>query len=399
MPVFEYKAITESGQTLVGQEVAASKSALAQQFQNKGMFLQSARPVRIRLSKIHRSKVGTDEFLLFNQEFIALLKAGLTIPESLELVARGHDDSKLRQTLAKLKTEVTEGQALSDACKHYPEIFPPLYITTLRIGEKSGTLKEVLAHYQKTLSQQAHIRGIVKQAMIYPLFLFITLVAIMTILFVFVLPRFVQLYTDIGATLPLPTQIIVNLVETMAWWLPAAIGTFIVGFLIWRSWLKAPSGRLKWDGLKFKIPVIGSILKQYAQVHLVRSLAMLLQSGTPLLDALTTIGSSFTNRFFAHSIEASAQLLSSGTNLAQSMKQQHILPDSALKMIEVGEASGALADMLLEIASYFDNLLETRLNRMATLIEPIMMLIMGVMIGGTIIIMYLPIFYMAEVVG
>lgn len=399
MPVFEFEAITVEGKAIIGQEIAESQSAAEELIKNRGHFLKSAKQITSNKLSSRKSRISTNEFILFNQEFISLLKAGLTIPDSLELVSRGKKENHFYGVLNQIKKHVQEGLALSEACTRYPNIFNPLYITTLKIGEKSGSLENVLEHYQSTLKQQSKIHGIVKQAMIYPIFLLITLVVIMTVLFVFVLPRFAELYSDIGTTLPLPTLMLVNIVEKIHIWFPFLIFISFLGLLAFKAFLKTENGMFKWDKFKFNLPFIGKILLQYAQVHLARSLAMLLKSGTPLLEAIQTTEQSFNNMAFCKSLQSCSKGLSEGSTLASCITHEKLLPDSAIKMIQVGEASGSLPEMLLEIAAYFDNILESQLNKISSLIEPIMMLLMGVMIGGTIIIMYLPIFFMAEVLG
>lgn len=399
MPVYEFKAITDGGNTVTGQEIAESQSALEELIQSRGHFLQSVKPVNTNTLSSIKSRINTNEFILFNQEFISLLKAGLTIPDSLELVSRGKKENHFYQILIQIKKHVQEGLSLSEACLRYPNTFDPLYITTLKIGEKSGSLENVLEHYQKTIKQQSKIHGIVKQAMIYPIFLFITLIVIMTVLFVFVLPRFAELYSDIGTTLPLPTLILVKIVDKIYLWFPSLLFLSFLSLLSFKAWHKTKQGKHKWDKFKFKIPFIGKILLQYAQVHLVRSLAMLLKSGTPLLEAIQTTGQSFDNMAFSQSLKFCTRRLTEGSTLANCIAEEKLLPDSAIKMVQVGEASGSLPEMLFEIASYFDSILESQLNKVSSLIEPIMMLLMGIMIGGTIIVMYLPIFFMAEVLG
>lgn len=399
MPVYKFKAVTVEGKTVIGQEIADSIFHAEKIITGRGYFLESVKQIQSNDLYTRKSNIKTSDFILYNQEFISLLKAGLTIPDILELVSKDIKDKSFYRTLLQLKKHVQEGLALSEACAKYPNIFTPLYITTLKIGEKSGSLETVLIHYHRTLKQQSKIQGIVKQAMVYPVFLFITLVTILGILFIFVLPRFAELYTDIGTTLPLPTLVLVNIVEKIHIWLPLIAAAFFITLLTFKAYLKEESRKVKWDKLKFKFPFLGKILLRYTQANLTRSLAMLLKSGTPLLEAIQTTEESFTNKAFCQSLQACSKSISEGSTLASCITQENLLPDSAIKMVQVGEASGELPEMLLEVADYFDNILESQLNKVSSLIEPIMMLLMGFMIGGTIIIMYLPIFFMAEVLG
>jgi type IV pilus assembly protein PilC len=228
--------------------------------------------------------------------------------------------------------------------------------------------------------------------------LLIALAVILAVLFAFVMPRFVAMYADFGAKLPWPTQMLLDLVAHMPLIAPAVAVLAVGAWFGWRSWTATESGRMAVDRLKEGIPYIGSINRIAAVAQLARLLSTLLAGGTPLVEAMRTAQESVTNRAYGMRLARATQQVVEGGSLTQALKAENLMPDTALKMVEVGEASGKLDGMLAEVAQFYEETLDHRLARVMALIEPLLMLLMGILVGGTIITMYLPIFNMAEVI-
>src|SRR5216684_1407465 len=398
MPVYTYTALSENGTAMTGEGVAATAEELTRQLTSKGLLVRSVARKHSLFNRLQRKRIKPEAFLLFNQEFIALVRAGLTIPEALKLATAHPNNALLSQVLKRVLEDVRGGVLFSEACARHSEVFDGLYISALKTGEKTGTLPSVLTKYQAALKKRVEFVKKVSHALTYPLFLLITLGVILGVLFVFVMPRFVAMYADFGAELPLPTKILVGLVRHFPFYLPILILLSISAWFAWRAWVATPAGRLRVDKFKTRLPLLGGINRHVAVAQLARTLSTLLSGGTPLVEAMTTTRESLTNRADAEALERATALVTEGESLAHAMQATALMPNTALKMIEVGEASGNLDGMLAEVAEYYEDLLSNKLARLTALVEPMMMLLMGVLIGGIIVVMYLPIFYMVDII-
>ncbi len=398
MPLYVYTALSESGALTKGEDAAATQEELTQALAGHGLLVQSIRRKRLGLHGFRRDRVRPENFLLFNQEFMALARAGLTIPEALALAANRPDHPALGGILSAVLEKVRGGALFSEACGHYPDVFEALYISALKTGEKTGDLANVLVRYQDYLKHRVALRRKVSHALAYPIFLLVALAVILGVLFAFVMPRFVAMYADFGANLPWPTQLLLDFVKNLPWILPllAIVGTG--AWFSWRSFTSTEPGRLTADRWKERLPLFGSVQRTLATAQLARALSTLLAGGTPLVEAMRTVTESIGNRAYAQRFKQATERVTEGTSLAHAIKQAQLVPDTAIKMIEVGEASGSLDRMLEEVAQFYEELLDSRLTRLMTLIEPVLMLLMGLLIGGIIIVMYLPIFSLADVI-
>lgn len=398
MPQYQYIALSQNGALIAGESAAASPENLKTELENLGLRTQRIRIKRDWTKMWRRSAVRAEDFLLLVQELLSLMRAGLPLPEVLALAADRPGEPALGRVLSRVLQDVRAGMLLSQACAAHPDIFDALFLAALRTGEKTGELPAVLARYQEFLRRQVALHKKISQALAYPVFLLVTLMVILGVMFAFVMPRFVSMYASFDAKLPVPTQ-----------WLLAAVAHFpaialmggVIGALVlygWRSYSTNPAGRLKIDHWKLRAPLIGDAARTAAIAHLARSLATLLAGGTPLVEALRTVQESFPNRAFALRVTEVAERVMQGESLAKAVRATVLMPETAIKMIQVGEASGGLDRMLAEVAQFYEDALENRLARIMALIEPALVLLMGLMIGGIIIVMYLPIFNLAEVI-
>ena len=396
MPLFAYIALAENGATVSGESVAASEAALREELGGRGLLVREVKARRA--SGLRTGRVRPEEFALFNQEFMALVRAGLTVPDALGLAAQRGDSPRLGRTLARVHADVKDGVSLSEACARHPEAFDRLYLAALRTGEKTGDFAAVLSRYQDYLRHRVALRKKVGQALAYPVFLLIALAVILAVLFAFVMPRFVAMYADVGAALPLPTRVLLGLVDHLHVVAPLLLGAALAAAWAWRTWLATDAGRRQRDRLRERLPYVGELARTAAAAQLARSLATLLGGGTPLVEALRTASASIANRLYLDRLESATRQVTEGSSLAQAVRATGLMPPMAARMIEVGEASGGLDAMLAEVAQFYEELLDARLSRVMALVEPLLMLLMGVVVGGIIIVMYLPVFHMADVI-
>jgi type IV pilus assembly protein PilC len=397
MTDYTFIAVQENGATFCGEDVAESESELRAQLACRGLIPQRIRVKRAALSW-RRERVSTEEFALFNQEFIALVRAGLTVPDTLQLASVRPDSPLLARVLREVVVDVRNGTPLSAACEKHPAVFERLFIAALRTSEKTGDLAGVLVRHQEYLRHRVAMNKKIQQALSYPIFLLLALAVILVVLFVFVMPRFVDMYAGLGAELPLPTRVLMSVVTHLYVAVPVVVGVVVLARIGWRRWVATPAGRRKVDIAWSRLPYVGELMRVVTTAQLARSLATLLAGGTPLVEALRTSAGSMSNRMYIERLENTTRQVTDGGGLAQAVRSTNLMPPMAARMIEVGEASGGLDTMLGEVARFHEELLDSKLTRVMSLIEPLLMLIIGVLVGGIIIIMYLPVFHVADII-
>jgi len=398
MPQYHYSALSHNGALIAGEGAAASSQDLQTELESLGLRVQRIRLKRQWRALWRRGAVRPQAFLLLVQELVSLTRAGLPLPDVLALAADRPGEPALAHVLGRVLKDVRAGLLLSQACAVHPDVFDGLFLAALRTGEKTGELPAVLARYQEFLRRQVALREKISQALAYPMFLLLALLVILGVMFAFVMPRFVSMYANFDAQLPLPTRWLLVVVEHFPWLALATLAVGLPSLWAWRALAARPAGRLRIDHWKLRVPLLAGAVRTAALAHLARSLATLLAGGTPLVEALRTVHESFPNRAYALKLVAVTAQVTQGESLARAMRAAQVMPETALKMLQVGEASGSLERMLAEMALYYEEALEARMARLMALIEPALVLLMGLMIGGIIIVMYLPIFNLAEVI-
>jgi type IV pilus assembly protein PilC len=396
LPTFVYTALSRSGSTVTSEAIATTAGVLREQLVGQGYLVQDIR--QRRDARWLSRRVKAEDLAAFIQEFSALVRAGLTIPDSLAIAAVRPDCPPLAAVLTAVRDDVIKGVSLAEAFARYPEVFDRLFVATVKVGEKSGQLAAVFRRYLDFLRHRIALRRRLGQAMAYPVFLLIALAVILGVLFVFVLPRFVAMYADVGAALPWPTRVMMTLVEALPVALPFLAVIVGLAFAGWRRWSRAAIWQVRWDRFLDDLPYVGDIRRMALVAQLSRTLSTLLASGTSLIEALQTTAEALPRPGQRERLLAAGVKVSSGESLAAAMRAERLFPDAALRMVEVGESSGSLSEMLAEVASFQEELLDARLARVSVLIEPLLMLLMGLIVGGVIIVMYLPVFHMADVI-
>jgi type IV pilus assembly protein PilC len=399
MPLFNYTALLLDGTTVTGQAMAASKSALTEELASRRILVQSISQGSSRFAiGAGRAQPKPAAMLVFIQEFVALLRAGLTIPECLQLVADRPSELAFSRVLQAMLDDVLKGKSLSATCEQYPDIWDGLFLSAVRTGERTGDLVSALGHYVEFLRRRVAMQRKIVQALTYPLFLLIALAVILVVLFVVVLPRFVQLYADMDAELPFATGVLIGIVKNFELYLGLGL---LLGVAVWfalRQLKQNPEAQYKFDRFKLAVPLFGPMARTAQVSQMARTLSMLLAGGTPLVEALRATASSLSNREQARRLEEATARIMGGSRLAAAFEAEDLMPKPALKMVMVGEASGALDVMLAEVGQFYDEQLEHVLTRVMSTVEPALMLLVGTLVGGVIIIMYLPIFRIAEVI-
>ena len=337
--------------------------------------------------------------MVFNQELLALIKSGLPILRVLDLLIDRAGPPGFQQVLRDVKEDIRSGASASDALAKHTSYFSDLYVATVKAGEQSGNLAEVLQRYVVYLKLMIGLRQKMTKAISYPIFLIAIGMAVIGFLVAYVMPTFVSVYGETGKTLPLATQLLLQLVAyAQAWGLAAVIA--LVGLMFGlRAYYATSVGQVMIDRLLISLPLVGTIVVKQGTVQFTRTLGTILAGGTPLVDALQGARAAVSNRFISSSLAGAVGEIREGTTLAKALEHCQVLPKLVIEMLSVGEETGALEAMLSDVAEFYEADLDTRLSQLTTWMEPALLLVMGVLVGGIVIVMYLPVFQMAGTVG
>ncbi len=399
MPTFQYKAARPNGTTVEAAIDGSDERAVRGQLERDGLIVLSLHGESKRFQKSGRfwwsGKVSLHEFLVFNQELLAMLKAGLPVLQVWDLLIERAEQLHFQETLRTVREDIRGGSAVSDAMSRHPKIFSDLYVATIRAGEQSGNLPTVLQRYVHYLKLMISLKQKVTKALAYPAFLVIIGAAVVGFLLVYVMPTFVSVYGESAQSLPPATSALLQLIDLLqAQFLPLGIGLVLVAIGL-RSYRATAEGRYTTDRLLLRLPGLGPILLHHNTVQLTQTLATVLAGGIPLVNALEVASGAMSNRFIARGVSQAVGRVREGTTLAAALTQQGVLPKLATAMVSVGEETGSLETMLRDVGEFYEGSLDLKLTQMTTWIEPALLLVMGVLVGTIVVIMYLPVFQMA----
>jgi type IV pilus assembly protein PilC len=399
MPEFIVRVGTQEGDVVERPVRAATLRAAQDEMRRQGLHVFQARrgglDVRDYVPRIG-SAVSTERFLLFNQELLALVRAGLPIVQSFDIMLERVKERRFREILTEIREKITSGIALSDAFAAYGNLFPPIYSTSLRAGERSGDLEGVLKRSLRYQKMIMNLRKRVVGALVYPTILVILSLAMIFIMITFVIPKFADFFAGFGAELPWFTSVLITFAggmrENVLW---VILGTAL-GIILLNYWVKT-SGRLMWYRIKLRIPLAGGVLHRFAIMQFTQSLGTLLGGGTPMVPAIEIASQSISNQLVATKIAGIVQNVREGEPLWRSLDSTGVISDLAIEMIKVGESTGALTEMLANVSEFYDEEIEARLSRMVAAIEPIILVIMGGVIAVLLYAFYLPLFRLSSV--
>lgn len=399
MPEFILRVGTPDGEVVERQVVAASLRAAREEMRRQGLHVFDARrgstDLRDLLPRFGRI-INTESFLLFNQELLALVRAGLPIVQSLDIMLERQKNVRFREVLTEIREKITSGVALSDAFAAYGDAFPPIYATSLRAGERSGDLEGVIKRFLRYQKMIVNLRKKVIGALIYPTILVFLSAMMIFVMMTYVIPRFAEFFTGFGAELPWFTTFMINLANGLRDNVLVFFGGLALTIFVLNRWITT-KGRLLWDRFKLHIPLVGGVLHRFAILQFTQSLGTLLAGGTPMVPALEIASQSVTNQLVSTRIAGIVQDVRNGEPLWRSLDSTGVLSDLAVEMIKVGESTGALTEMLGNVSEFYDEEIEARLSRLVAAIEPIILVGMGIVIATLLYAFYLPLFRLSSV--
>jgi general secretion pathway protein F len=402
MPEYFYKATTVSGQTVEGSMEGKDEAMVVQGLHQLGYI-----PIRItstiekgaslRLSSFLSQRVGLKNLLVFTQELSTLVSAGLPIDRSLNILGNLTENARLREAAKDILKRIEGGESLGEALGQYPQIFSKLYVNMVKAGESGGFLETILSRLAQYLQSMKEIREYLISVMIYPLILTIVSGLSITILVTFVIPRFSRVFSDMGQAIPLPTQIMLSFSQYVRgyWWVGVLMG--ILMYLGLKMYKKDEERKWKWDRFKLKWIAVGDLIKKIEVARFARTLGTLLQSGVSILPALNLVKEISQNEAISRSIAHTHDRLRGGKGMSSSLDETGIFPPLAVHMIGVGEETGRLDEMLIKVAETYEENVQTSMKRFVSLLEPLIIVMMGGVVGFIVISMLLAIFSINEI--
>ena len=364
---------------------------------------QGVNPVKVRKKPVSlfsgKKKITGADVSVFSRQLATMMSAGVPMVQAFDIVGRGHENPTMQELILTIKADVEGGTALADALKKHPLQFDDLYVNLVRAGEHAGVL-ETLLHKIATYKEKTEsIKGKIKKAMFYPAAIVVAAIVVTAILLIFVIPQFESLFKNFGADLPAFTQFVVNLSHFVrdSWWMIVlGLIAFIVSFS--NAWKRSRKLRHTVDRLLLKIPVIGMVLNKSAIARFSRTLATMSAAGVPLVEALDSVSGATGNVVYSDAVLRMREDVATGQSLQLAMKQRNLFPNMVIQMVAIGEESGSLDDMLNKVADFYEEQVDNAVDAMSSLMEPLIMVVLGTLVGGLVIAMYLPIFKMGSAV-
>jgi len=391
---------TPDGRVLEETISAGDEASLRTELAKRGVHVFDVRrrgvPRNLGVSgfSLRRKSVPAEEFVIWNQELAALLKAGLPLLQALDLMLERMKNAYFKGVLTDIRDRVKSGTDLSEAFASYGDTFPRLYPSTLKAGERSGELEKVIRRFIRYMRLLLNARRQVVSALIYPTVLVGLSIAMMVVMAIFVVPKFMGFFQELDAELPLITRIVLGISSFASHNWPVLLVGIIAATFVFRQWGKTGPGRQTIDRWKLKLPFLGPVLHRFSLAEFCRSLGTLLAGGIPLVPAFEIAASSVGNMFVRGRLEPTIQSVREGKPFHSALEESGVFVDMAVDMVKVGEATGSLDEMLGSIADFLDEQIETRMQRILSLIEPLMLVIMGIMIAILLVSIYLPLFGM-----
>ena len=393
--VFRWEGRDKNGRVVKGEMRAGGDSVVAAALRRRGIMA-----TKIKKQSFSRGrKITHKDLALFTRQLSTMLKAGVPLMQSFDIVGRGHANPSMARLMNDIRMDVETGTSLNQAFRKYPLYFDPLFCNLVAAGEQAGileTLLDRLAMYQeKTIA----LKGKIKKALFYPVMIILVAILVTAVIMIFVIPSFKSVFTSFGADLPAPTLVVIALSDFFVAYWYIVFGLLFGGiYFLVQAWKRSPKVQAIIDRLALKLPVLGEMLQKAAIARWSRTLATTFAAGVPLVEALDSVGPSAGNAVYKEATKQVQAEVNIGTSLAQSMQNTGVFPNMAIQMTQIGEESGSLDSMLSKVADYYEREVDETVDALSSLLEPMIMVILGVIIGGIVIAIYMPIFKLGQVV-
>jgi type IV pilus assembly protein PilC len=398
MPVFRYTGKTRAGAPQRGEIEASDRASATAVLRQRQILVTSIRPkskeLQIKIPGLG-SKITEQEVVIFTRQFATMIEAGLPLVQCLDILARQSENKEFARVIGQVKTDVESGDSFADALRKHPRVYSDFYVNMVEAGEAGGILDTILARLATYMEKAAALKSQVKGAMVYPAVIIGIAIIVVVFLLLYVIPVFADMFASFGGTLPAPTRFVMFLSDLVKDYILYVIP--LVGVLIWlfKRFYKTEKGRLMVDTLLLKLPVFGPLIQKVAVAKFTRTLGTLVSSGVPIIDGLEITARTAGNKVVEGAVLSIISSIKEGQTIAEPLGRQAIFPPMVVQMIEVGENAGALDAMLNKIADFYDQEVDTAVAALTKLMEPMLMVFLGTVIGGMVVAMYLPIFKIA----
>ncbi len=402
MPIYTWKGVNSYGDKRKGEVEAPDQTAALAHVKRlritDPIIKEKPKDIFGNIS-FFKPKVSGKDIVIFTRQLSTMIDAGLPLVQGLEILAKQQDNSTFKTVLTEIKSDVETGTTFADAMRKHPKVFDNLFSNMIEAGETGGILDTILGRLAVFMEKSMALKKKIKGAMTYPTICLAIAGLILVVILTFVIPVFEEMFSSFGSALPLPTQIVVNMSNgfksNVIWF---AMGLFLIIFTIKKIYA-SEKGRVKMDAMFLKMPIAGPLIKKVAVSKFTRTLSTMLQSGVPILDALQVVAKTSGNKVIEAAVFRVAESIAEGRPIAEPLEESGVFPNMVVQMINVGESVGALDNMLAKIADFYDGEVDQAVENLTAMIEPLMMVVLGGMIGGLVVAMYLPIFSMASVIN
>ena len=398
--VFVWEGTDKKGNRVKGETRTATIATAKAELRRQGINPIKVRKKATSILANRKKKITPKDIAVFSRQMATMMAAGVPLVQSFEIVGRGHVNPAMQDLVLSIKNDVEGGSNLTDALRKHPLHFDNLFCNLVQAGEQAGVLETLLDKIATYKEKTESLKGKIKKAMFYPAAVLIVAVVITAIIMIFVVPEFKNLFSSFGAELPAFTQMVVKMSDFTAeyWWLVLLIVAAIIAVAA-NTWKRSPKFREIIDRTLLKIPVIGAILHKAALARFCRTTATMFTAGVPLVEALQSVAGATGSTIYEKAVLAMRDDVATGQSLQLTMRQQTLFPHMVIQMVAIGEESGALDDMLSKVADFYEEEVDNAVDALSSLLEPLIMVILGVVIGGLVVALYLPIFQLGSVVG
>ncbi len=396
MAVFNYSVRDKAGKIVKGSLEGDSREAVSAKLRQMGYIILEL-DQQSQLASMGQIRIGTGvkvkDVAIFARQFATMINAGLSLTKCLSILASQTESEGLKIVIQQVAKDVEAGQSLSDALVKHPKVFPPIFVNMVRAGETGGVLDEVLVRVADHFEQELALKGKIKSAMMYPVVMGALVLIVLVAMMVFVVPVFEGMFSSMGGELPFMTQVLVDVSDFVSGigglFVLIGLGVFIFAF---RFWTSTESGRMIWDAAKLRMPEFGGLIRKTALAKFTRTFGTLVSAGVPILSALDIVADTAGNAVVAQAVKQTRNAIKEGETIAKPLSEAPVFPSMLVQMIAVGEETGALDAMLNKIADFYDEEVSTAVDGLTSLIEPLMMATLGVVVGGMVVALYLPMF-------
>jgi type IV pilus assembly protein PilC len=402
MAVFIWEAATKRGEIKKGEMDANDETVVRGLLRRQGfksITVKQKPKDLLEYVPFLKQKVKEKNIVVFARIFSTMINAGLPLIQCLDLLAQQEENKTFAKIITSVKEDIEGGSTLQDALKKYPAVFDELFVNLVAAGESGGILDVILIRLSNYMEKTMKLKSKVKGSLVYPIIVLVVSIAVITLLLVYVIPVFKKMFEGMGGQLPGPTQFLINVSDYAVSYFPYMVGGVVLFIFVFRRYYRTEKGRLTIDALVLKAPIFGPLLTKVAVAKFTRTLSTMMASGVPILEGLNIVSKTAGNVIVENAIMKTRQSISEGRTIAEPLAETEIFPPMVVQMIAVGEATGALDAMLAKIADFYDDEVDAAVAAMTTMLEPFMMVFLGIVVGGMIICMYLPIFKMAAVVA